>query len=105
MAAKHIDINNYCDCLYTELSGMKENLGGFLTQIDLMEGKDKTVLSSHVRHLNELIQTIDWKLEIFAKECPIDWNKFGKGSESTASVPTSEDLKESDFPGGGFAGG
>jgi hypothetical protein len=84
---------------------MKDSLNAFLTQIDLMGGKEKGVLNSHVKHLNDLIQTIDWKLEIFSKECPVDWSNFGKKSESTASVPLSESWKESDFPSGGFAGG
>ena len=103
--AKHIDINNYCDCLYEELSNIKDSLGGFVTQIELMEQKDKDVLSSHIRHLNELIQTVNWKLEIFSKQCPIDWNKLGKESEISASVPCSETFKEKDFPSGGYAGG
>jgi hypothetical protein len=105
MATKHLKINDYCDCLYSELSGMKDSLEAFLTQIDLMEGKEKVALRSHVRHLNELIQTVDWKLEIFSKECPVDWSKFGKESESTTSVPCSESMKEKDFPSGGYAGG
>jgi hypothetical protein len=105
MAERHIDINGYCDCLYSELSNMKDSLNAFLTQIDLMGGKEKGVLSSHVKHLHELIQTIDWKMEIFSKECPVDWNKFGKESDSTTSVPLSESLRERDFPSGGFAGG
>ena len=105
MATKHVDINGYCDCLFQELSSIKDNLNGFVTQIDLMEGKDRGVLNSHVRHLNELIETIDWKLEIFSKECPVDWGKFGKESEGTVSVPTSESMKEKDFPSGGYAGG
>lgn len=103
--AKHIDINNYCDCLYEELSNIKDSLGGFLTQIELMERKDKEILATHTRHLNELIQTVTWKMEIFSKECPIDWNKLGKESESSTSVPTSETFKEKDFPSGGYAGG
>jgi hypothetical protein len=84
---------------------MKDSLEAFLTQIDLMEGKEKGVLHSHTRHLKELIQTIDWKLEIFSRECPVDWSKFGKESEVSTSVPLSESLKEKDFPSGGFAGG
>jgi hypothetical protein len=105
MASRHEDINGYCDCLFAELSSMKDNLGGFVTQIELMEGKDKGVLDSHVRHLNELIKAIDWKLEIFSKECPVDWNKLGKESAGSVSVPTSESFKEKDFPSGGYAGG
>jgi hypothetical protein len=105
MATKHMRVNDYCDCLYTELSSMKESLGAFLDQINLMEGKERGALQSHVRHLNELIQAIDWKLEIFSKQCPVDWSKFGKESESATSVPSSEKIKEKDFPSGGYAGG
>ncbi len=105
MSAKHMDIKEYCDCLYTELSGMKDSLNAFVTQIGLMEGKEKGALDSHVRHLNELIQAIDWKMEIFSRECPVDWSKFGKESENVTSVPVTESLKESDYPSGGFAGG
>jgi len=105
MATKHMRINDYCDCLYSELSNMKESLEAFLDQIDLMEDNQRNVLQSHVKHLNELIQTIDWKLEIFSKQCPVDWSKFGKQSERTSSVPSSESMKERDFPSGGYAGG
>ncbi|MBI4682391.1 MAG: hypothetical protein HY757_04735 [Nitrospirae bacterium] len=102
MAAKHVDIKGYCDSLYEELSDMKNRLIGLKGQLEVMERKDKTVLSPHVRHLDELIQSIDWKLEIFAKSCPVDWGKFGEKSETTASVPT----RERDLPsGGGYAGG
>lgn len=103
--ARHHNINNYCDSLYSELAGMKETLGSFLAQIDLMEGKDQTVLNSHVKHIDELIRTIDWKMEIFSKECPISWKTLGKESEDTTSVPASETFKSRDFPSGGFAGG
>jgi hypothetical protein len=103
--ARHTDIHGYCDSLYLELSGMKDRLGGFLNQIKKMDVKDRTVLDSHVKHLNELINSIEWKLEIFSKECPVDWSAFGKESEISTSVPSSESLKEKDFPGGGFAGG
>ena len=105
MATKHINTNNYCECLYSELSNIKDSLDAFLIQLDLMEGKDKGHFDTHAKHLNELIQNVDWKMEIFAKECPIDWNNFGKDVESSTSVPTSDKLKEKDFPSAGYAGG
>ncbi|MBI5057546.1 MAG: hypothetical protein HZB61_13110 [Nitrospirae bacterium] len=100
MAVKHIDIKGYCDTLYKELSDIKSRLGGLVNEIEYMEGKDKKVLSSHMRHLNELIESVEWKMEIFSKSCPIDWSKFGVESETTSSVP----LTDSDVPGG-YAGG
>jgi hypothetical protein len=103
--ARHMDIHGYCDGLYSELSNMKDRLNGYLTQIELMKGKEKDVLRSHEKHLKEIIQTIDWKLEIFAKECPVDWSNLGQKSEGSASVPVSESFNEKDYPSGGFAGG
>jgi hypothetical protein len=71
-----------------------------MSEIDHMEGKDKTVLTSHMKHLNEIFETIEWKMEIFSKSCPVDWTKFGVESEGTVSVPSTE----SDIPAG-YAGG
>ncbi len=101
MAVKHVDIKGYCDSLYGELYDIKNRLTGLRGQVEAMEGKDRTVLASHVRHLDELIESINWKLEIFAKSCPVDWSKFRERSETTASVLTTE----SDMPGAGYAGG
>lgn len=105
MATKHADIGGYCDSLYSELTGIKDRLESFLTRIDLLEADEKKVLCSHEKHLRELMQMVDWKMEIFSKKCPVDWSKFGKESESTASVPLSASMKEKDFPSGGYAGG
>ena len=105
MATKHVDIDNYCQCLYSELSTIRDSLDAFITQIDLMEGKDREQACSHIKHLNELMQNVEWKMEIFSKECPVDWKMFGQESSDTASVPLSESMKEKDFPAGGYAGG
>ena len=59
MATKHVDLDNYCQCLYSELSNIRDSLDAFITQIDLMEGKDKEHTCSHVKHLNELIQNVE----------------------------------------------
>jgi len=101
MAIKHADIKGYCDTLYMELSGMKNRLTELVNEIEHMGGKDKTVLISHKKHLDELIKAVEWKMEIFSKSCPIDWSKFGVESEGRVSVPTTE----SDMPAGGYAGG
>jgi hypothetical protein len=101
MAVKHVDIEGYCDSLYSELSDMKNRLMGLKGQIEGMRGNSRTVLTPHVRHLEELIQSIDWKLEIFAKSCPVDWSKFGLKGETTVSVPTTD----RDMPAAGYGGG
>lgn len=103
MATK-LPIDQYCDSLYAELYNMKSRLVEFVMEIEHMEGKERSLLNPFTRHLNELIKAIDWKLEIFTKVCPVDWSKYFKGVETTVSVST-ETLKESEQPGGGFLGG
>lgn len=104
MATRKIDINSYCDSLYTELFKIKASLVEYVTQIEHMDGKERSILNPFVRHLNELINTIDWKLEIFTKVCPVDWGRFVKGVESNVSVST-DTMKEGEQIAGGYFGG
>ena len=104
MAAKKIDIKDYSESLYAELYGMKSRLGKFATTLEQMEGKEKEVLNPLYKHLHEMINFIDWKLQIFNKVCPVDLSRFGQDFESRVSVPT-ENLKESDQPPAGYIGG
>jgi hypothetical protein len=105
MAARRIDIKDYCESLYTELFDMKSRLGEFVTTLQQMEGEQKKVLSPHINHLNEMISFIEWKLEIFNKVCPVELNRFAQDIESIVSVPPVETLKEGDQPAGGDVGG
>ena len=105
MAARRIDIKDYCESLYTELFGMKSRLGEFVTTLEQMEDKQKKALNPHIRHLREMISFIDWKLEIFNKVCPVDLSRFGQDFESIVSVPPVETVKEDDEIAGGYVGG
>ena len=104
MATKQNDIKDYCDSLYTELFSMKTKLGEFVKMIEQKEEKEKTLLNPYKRHMNEIISFIDWKIVIFSKFYPVDWNRFGQDFESTVSVPPVE-MKESEQTPGGYIGG
>ncbi len=104
MAARRIDIKDYCESLYTELFSMKSRLGEFVTTLEHMEGKQKETLNSHIKHLNEMVSFIEWKLEIFYNVCPVDLSRFGQEIESIVSVPPVE-TKESEQIPGGYVGG
>jgi len=105
MATRKMNTKNYCDSLYSELFGMKTRLAEFVTEIEHMDTRDRSLLNHFVRHLNEIINTIDWKLEIFTKVCPVEWSRYVKEVESTVSVPSESSLKESEMPAGGYVGG
>ncbi len=104
MAARKIDIKDYCESLYSELYGMKSKLGEFVTTLEQMEDEQRNTLHLHTKHLYEMISFFEWKLEILSKDCPIDLSKFGQDFESTVSVPP-VGLKESEQTAGGYIGG
>lgn len=101
MARGDIDLKNYCNNIFSELDGVKTRLNGFIRQIEGAKGKEAEHIHSHADHLREIIKTIDWKLEIFTKVCPLESGGYDKGATGSGSVPTEEGK---DFSGG-YVGG
>jgi hypothetical protein len=93
----------FCDEVYTQLADMKERI---------IELKDRSVAKSpgndveggmFVRHLTELAEQIDWKLQILSHSCPVDW-KGSADYEETAQVNTTEKSGDINFSPG-YVGG
>ncbi len=103
-SVKDIEFRNYCDTMYSELSGMKSRLLGFVKEIEGMKGPGKEMLKSHVGHFQDIINTIDWKLEILTRVCPFEWAGYS-GVERTVSVPADGELSRQQLTGGGSIGG
>lgn len=101
------DVRSYCDVLFDDLSGMKSKLLGLIEDIDLMQGRDKEHVSSHARHLRDIANTIDWKLEILTKVCPTDWMRYAEGAEraSVRAPEKSEFDREGEILSPGNVGG
>ncbi len=103
-SSKDIGLRGYCDSMYGELSGMKSRLLGLVQEIELMSGPEKETLKSHIPHLREIVNFIDWKLEILTKVCPFDWTGYAVDVERIASVRV-PDLPEKEPIAGGYIGG
>ncbi len=103
-SVKDIEFRNYCDRMYSELSGMKSRLLGFVKEIEGMKGPGKEALKSHISHFEEIIRTIDWKLEILTRVCPFEWTGYGS-VERTASVRVDDELSREQLVSGGYGGG
>jgi len=93
----------FCDEVYTRLADMKETI---------IELKGRSIAKSpgkdieggmFVRHLGELADQIDWKLQILSHSCPVDW-KGAADYEETAQVNTLEKSGDIDFSPG-YVGG
>jgi len=101
---KNAEFRNYCDTVYSELSNMKARLLGFVRDIEHMEGPEKELLKSHISHFQDIIRTIDWKMEILTRACPFEWVGYS-GVERTASVLLDEELSREQNVSGGYGGG
>jgi hypothetical protein len=93
----------FCDEVFRELTDMKENI---------IKLRDRSVAKSpgkdieggmFVRHLNDLADQIDWKLQILSHSCPVDWKGSADYTE-TAQVNMTEQSREVDFSPG-YVGG
>jgi hypothetical protein len=93
----------FCDEVYTQLVEMREKI---------IELKERSVAKSpgkdieggmFVRHLSELADQIEWKLQILSHSCPVDWKGSADYTE-TAQVNTIEKSGDSEFSPG-YVGG
>ncbi len=101
---KDIDVKGYCDTIHNELSGMKKRIDAMQENLERTYGAESEVYEIHSRHLCELADFIDWKLQILMKVCPFDWKGIGEEYESTVSVGPSEKPAGPDFSGGYIGG-
>ena len=94
----------FCDEVYTTLADMKEMIiklkdrssaGDPLTDID--GGK-------FVRHLTELADAIEWKLQILSHSCSFDW-RGASDYDAVAQVNEMGRAPDSDTFSGGYVGG
>ncbi len=90
---------NICDETYSELENVRGKivaLRGHLVRDYAGEGK---VLEVYERHLSELIDQIEWKLQILSHSCAYDWKGSTEYEENTVSVGPAEKSEEDFSPG------
>ena len=102
MATKH-DISIYCDDLNKELSDMEKRIKALREDAKKAFGSETEVVRAHERHLEELADAIEWKLQILMKVCPFDWKGRDKDVE-TVSVSQPESVAEPEISAGYLGG-
>jgi hypothetical protein len=97
----------YFDEVYTALEGIKMKLYVLREELAKTYGKDSRMFREHDRHLIEMAEYIDWKLQVLEKGTSFDW-KTARGSrtdiESDVSVRQNENITGPDFSGGYLGG-
>jgi len=76
----------FCDDVYTGLSEMKEKILTMRDNLALTGAESDDIFAKYDRHLRDLIDQIDWKLQILAQACPYDWKGSSEYAENLFSV-------------------
>ncbi|MDA8100980.1 MAG: hypothetical protein M0042_15285 [Nitrospiraceae bacterium] len=93
---------NYCDEVLNELAYMIQNINDLKEEGSVIYGKDSAVYKAHDKHLTELAEYLDWKLQILTTACPFDWKGLGEDVQSVVSV---DDTGRAEEFAGGYIGG
>jgi len=97
----------YFDDVFKELEGMKMKIFVLREELSRTYGKESPMLQAHDRHLVELAEYIDWKLQVLEKGTSFNWQtvKGGKRDiQSDVSVRVSEDAKGPEISSGYLGG-
>ncbi|MFA5110924.1 MAG: hypothetical protein WC443_05940 [Desulfobaccales bacterium] len=70
-----MDIKDYCDSMYAELTNMKARLYDILRVIDRMPREERAKIRSQTDELHILVGDLSRRIDRLMKECPTDWSK------------------------------
>ena len=101
---KDIKKNEYCDEVLAEVAYMIQSVHDLREMLGKAYGKDTRLFQEHDRHLIDLAEYLDWKLQILTTACPFEWKGLGPDVESTVSVGPAETMPSRDFSGGYLGG-
>ncbi len=101
---KNIKINGYCDELSGKLMSIKESIHLLREDAKKAYGEDSESSNIYERHLSELSDMVEWKLQLLMKACPFEWKGTDREFDRVASVASSEEIAKSEFSGGYMGG-
>ncbi|HSB33650.1 MAG TPA: hypothetical protein VLG39_04275 [Nitrospirota bacterium] len=96
---KNTKLYGYCDDINKELARMQARLHELQEEVKTVYGADNELALAHGRHLCELADMIEWKLQILMKACPFEWKGGDKDIERVSVGST-----EAEFSGGYIGG-
>jgi hypothetical protein len=70
-----MDIRNYCDSMYDELTGMKTKVYDILRVIEGMPREERAKIRPQTEELQFLVGDLSRRIDRLMQECPADWSK------------------------------
>lgn len=103
-AAKAITEKEYLKEVFSELEAVKDRVLALRKDLAQVTSGGRTIYAAHDRHLLELAEYIDWKLQVLEKGTGFDWKAAGMSVESDVSVSAPEKSSGPDISGGYLGG-
>ncbi|UCF93087.1 MAG: hypothetical protein JSW39_02715 [Desulfobacterales bacterium] len=76
-----MDVKSYCDSVEAELTAWKAKLYGVMRKSDSLPTAEKAQLAPMIQELNSIVDDLDQRIELLAKECPAEWHAHKNGIE------------------------
>jgi hypothetical protein len=70
-----MDIRNYCDSMYAELTGMKARIYDILRVIEQMPREEQAKIRRQTDELAIMVGDLSRRIDRLMTECPADWSK------------------------------
>jgi hypothetical protein len=96
---REVEKKEYCDEVLGEIAFMIQNIHDLTAHAGRTLGPDTDLARTHERHLTEIADYLDWKLQILTSACPFDWRGLGDSVHDVVSV------RQPDTTGREFSGG
>jgi hypothetical protein len=81
-----MDIREYCDSMYQELTWMKAKVYDILQVIDHLPREERARIRPQTGELNILVGDLSRRIDRLMRECPVDWCKSKQEVESGEKV-------------------
>ena len=80
-----MDPKSYCDSVGIELTGWKVKLYDVIRKTESSSPEDRKKASPTVAELNALVDDLNARIELLARECPADWSSHKNEIEGKMS--------------------
>lgn len=103
MAAVKDIKTDVCDNVFSGLSDVKKRIEALRDDLARTYKAEDKLAGLYERHLCELVDQIEWKLQIMSHACSYDWKGSAEYEDNTVSVGPA-DTSTPDFAGGYLGG-
>jgi hypothetical protein len=69
-----MDAKSYCDSVGIELTGWKAKLYDVIRKTESLAAEDKEKVGSTLAELHEIVDDLNGRIALLARECPAEWS-------------------------------